>query len=189
MKSLLKLTSILFLTFLFHTDLFAQEYADPTKVLENGKAPGLKTKLLSTQGKIKTYLLIFTKGDEVVAGLTEFVKKNNIKSGSYTGIGDALSAKAGWFDYGRKKFKVIPIDTAEVTSFAGDIAWFNGNPVAHTHMSAAIKDGSVKGGHLLELFCGPTMEIVLVEQPTSLYKKIDPEFGAALIDPDTTGNK
>jgi uncharacterized protein len=165
----------------------AQEYADPTKTLEKGKAPGLKVKLLSTAGKIKTYILIFSKGDEVVAGLTEFAKTNNIRSGHYTGIGDALSAKAGWFDYGLKKFKIIPIDTAEVSSFAGDIAWYKGNPIAHTHMSAAVKDGSVKGGHLLELISGPTMEIILVAEPISLYKKLDPEFEAALIDPGAKG--
>lgn len=179
-------SAIAFIIFSFSA-LQAQEYADPTKTLENGKAPGLKVKLLSTVGNTKTYILIFTKGDEIVAGLTEFARTNNIKSGHYTGIGDALSAKAGWFDYNKKKFKIIPIDTAEVTSFTGDIAWFKGNPIAHTHMSAALKDGSVKGGHLLELFSGPTMEIILVEEPTALYKKLDPEFEAALIDPQSKG--
>jgi len=29
------------------------------------------------------------------------------------------------------------------------------------------------------------MEIVLVEEPTALYKKLDPEFEAALIDPES----
>jgi len=187
MKLHFKPTATLALTMFLFSALQAQEYADPTKTLENGKAPGLKVKLLSTASKTKTYILIFTKGDEVVAGLTEFAKTNNIKSGHYTGIGDALSAKAGWFDYNRKKFKIIPIDTAEVTSFTGDIAWYKGSPVAHTHMSAALKDGSVKGGHLLELFSGPTMEIILVEEPTALYKKLDPEFEAALIDPESGG--
>lgn len=177
---------IIFTMFLY-ADLHAQEYADPTKKLENGKAPGLKVKMLSTAGEIKTYILIFAKGDEVVAGLTEFAKSNHIKSGHYTGIGDALSIKAGWFDYNKKKFKIISIDTAEVTSFTGDIAWYKGNPVAHTHMSVALQDGTVKGGHLLELVSGPTMEIVLVEEPTALYKKLDPEFEAALIDPDSHG--
>lgn len=187
MKRFLKpVIAITFTMFLFSA-LLAQEYADPTKTPEKGKAPGLKVKLLSTTGKTKTYILIFSKGDEVVAGLTKFAKTNNIKSGHYTGIGDALSAKAGWFDYTRKKFKIIPIDTAEVASFAGDIAWYKGNPVAHTHMSAALKDGSVKGGHLLELFSGPTMEIILVAEPTALYKKPDPEFEAALIDPEAKG--
>lgn len=185
MKSLIKMTMLVLATMIvFNNRSFAQEYADTTKKMEDGKAPGLKVKLLSSVGQTKTYLLIFTKGDEIVAGLTEFVKKNNIKSGHYTGLGDALSAKAGWFDYDKKKFKVIQIGVSEVSSFTGDIAWFKGNPIAHTHFSAAIEDGSVKGGHLLELFCGPTMEIILIEEPVALYKKLDPEFNAALIDPD-----
>lgn len=182
MKSIFKSIAIVALAATIHSSLQAQEYADPTKVLEDGRAPGLKVKQLSSNGNTKTYILIFTKGDEVVAGLTEFARKNNIKSGFYNGIGDALAIKAGWFDYNRKQFKVIPIDTAEVTSFSGDIAWYNGKPVAHTHMSAALKDGTVKGGHLLELFSGPTMEIILTVTPTALYKKLDTEFNAGLID-------
>jgi len=189
MNNFSKLIIVVALSIYFNENTYAQEYADPTKVLEAGKAPGLKVKLLSSNGNTKTYMLIFAKGDEVVAGLTEFARTEHVKSGHYTGIGDALSAKAGWFDYSRKKFKIIPIDTAEVSAFSGDIAWFKGNPVAHTHMSAALKDGSVKGGHLLELFSGPTMEIILVSEPTALYKKIDPEFEAALIDPEATGSK
>ena len=183
MKFILKVAGCLLITLTMQNTLHAQQYSDPTKVPENGKAPGLKYKLLSTAGGVKTYMLIFAKGDEVVAGLTEFAKKNNIKSGHYTGIGDMLTAKAGWFDYKLKKFLIIPIDTAEVTSFTGDVAWYKGNPVAHTHMSAALKDGSVKGGHLLELISGPTMEIVFVEEPVWLHKKLDPEFEATLIDP------
>jgi len=31
------------------------------------------------------------------------------------------------------------------------------------------------------------MEIVLVEEPATLYKKLDPEFEAALIDPESHG--
>src|SRR5664279_2546914 len=180
MKQMFRSIIAIAFTMLLYSGVNAQEYADPAKTLENGKAPGLKVKILSTIGGTKTYILIFTKGDEVVAGLTEFAKTNNIISGHYTGIGDAITAKAGWFDYKRKKFKIISIDTAEVTSFTGDIAWYKVNPVAHTHMSAALRDGSVKGGHLLELVSGPTMEIILVEEPTALYKKLDPEFEAAL---------
>ncbi len=53
-------------------------------------------------------------------------------------------------------------------------------------MSAALKDGSVKGGHLLELYSGPTMEIILTVEPAALFKKLDPEFNAGIIDPELT---
>ncbi|UKT66004.1 PPC domain-containing DNA-binding protein [Pedobacter mucosus] len=189
MKTLLKSAGMI-LTILFLTNsLHAQIYADPTKVPQDGKAPGLKFKLLSETKDTKTYMLVFAKGDEVVAGITEFAKKNNIKSASYSGLGDALAIKVGWFNYTEKKFKVINVDTAEITSLKGHIAWFKGKPVAHTHLSAAIEDGSVKGGHLLELISGPTVEIVLTTQPITLYKKLDPEYDAALIDFDIKGNK
>lgn len=164
--------------------LAAQEYVSPTGTVQPGKAPKMKVKLLSSQGERKTYMLIFSKGDEVVSGLTDFANKYGIKSAHYTAIGDATSAKAGWYDYQKKAFKVIKIDTAEVTSFIGDIAIFNGKPVAHTHFSAATSDGLVHGGHLLELIIGPTMELVITIEPGALYKKLDREFEAAFIDPD-----
>ena len=68
----------------------------------------------------------------------------------------------------------------------GDIAVYNGKPVAHTHVSLATFDGLVHGGHLFELFSGPTIELILTVEPTPLYKKLNTEFDAAIIDPDLT---
>jgi len=163
-----------------------QEYRSATSVVEKGKAPGMKVKLLSTAGDAKTYAVIFATGDEVVSGLTEFAQKYNVKSGHYQGIGDALHVEAGWFDYQRKEFLVIPMDTVEITSFTGDIAWYNKKPIAHTHVSASLKDGSVKGGHLLKLIVGPTLEVIVTVEPTPLYKSFNEEFNAAFIDVDKT---
>jgi len=78
------------------------------------------------------------------------------------------------------------MDTVEITSFTGDIAWYNKKPVAHTHVSASLKDGSVKGGHLLKLIVGPTLEVIVTVEPTPLYKSFNEEFNAAFIDVDKT---
>ncbi|GAA4206104.1 DNA-binding protein [Pedobacter jeongneungensis] len=174
---------LMMVTGLSALEISGQEYVSPTKAVEPGKAPKMKVKLLNTNGKSITYVIVFSKGDEVVSGLTDFAKQYKVTSAHYTAIGDAVSAKAGWYDYKRKEFKVIPIDTAEVTSFIGDIAMYNGKPVAHTHFSAATSDGIVHGGHLLELIIGPTLELIVTTEPGTLYKKLDPEFNAAFIDP------
>ena len=137
----------------------AQEFVSPSQAVAIGKSPGLKVKLLDSVGQTKTYVLVFSPGDEVRSGLTEFAQKYDVKSAHYTAIGDVFSAKVGFFDYGHKMFKVIPLDTSEITSFIGNIAIFNGKPAVHTHVSVAAKDGSVKGGHLLELYVGPTLEV------------------------------
>lgn len=159
------------------------EYISPVKPAETGKSPGVKTQLLS-KGTADTYLLVFSKGDEVVSGLTEFALKYNVKSAHYTAVGDASSAKVGWYDSSRKMFKVIPIpEPSEITSLTGDIAVFNGKPVAHTHVNVATADGISHGGHLLQMLVGPTLEVIVTVEPTPLYKKLDAASGAGVIDP------
>jgi len=162
----------------------AQDYVSPTKPAETGKSPGVKLKLLDSTEQIQHYVLIFTKGDEVVSGLTEFAESHHVRSAQYTAIGDALSAKVGWYDYNRKMFKVIPITRpCEVTSLIGDIAVYNGKAVAHSHINLADEDGISHGGHLLELIIGPTLELFVTVYQSQLYKKLSPEFNAGVIDP------
>ena len=164
----------------------AQEYVSPAmgKPVAPGRAPGMQVKLLSTSGQVKTYVLIFAKGDEVMSGLLDFAQQYNVKSAHYQAIGDALSAQIGVYDYGRKQFKVIPItEPVEVTSLTGDIAVLNCKPAPHTHLTLAAPDGSVRGGHLLELVIGPTLELFMTVEPTPLYKKRNAEFDANVIDP------
>jgi len=43
-------------------------------------------------------------------------------------------------------------------------------------------DGSVVGGHLIEAFVRPTLEGILIQPPSYLRKRKDPETGLALID-------
>jgi hypothetical protein len=139
----------------------AQEYVSPTRPAETGKSPGVKIKLLDSTEQIQHYVLIFSNGDEAVSGLTEFAAGHHVKSASYTAIGDAVSVKVGWYDYNRKMFKVIPINRpCEVTSLTGDIAVYNGKPVAHSHINLADEEGNSHGGHLLELITGPTLEVL-----------------------------
>ena len=67
-------------------------------------------------------------------------------------------------------------------SLAGDIALDeDGEPQVHAHVVVGKADGSAHGGHLLEAHVWPTLEVVLVQPPQELRKRIDPETGLALI--------
>ncbi|MEX6689805.1 DNA-binding protein [Danxiaibacter flavus] len=174
--------TVLMLAFVFTSK--AQDYVSATNPARTGRAPGVQVKAVDTSGSTKTYVLIFSKGDEVVSGLTEFAQKYQVKSAHYTGIGDATTAKVGWYDYERKMFKIIPLnEPAEITSLIGDIAMFNGKPVAHSHINLATSDGTSHGGHLLEAFIGPTLEVFVTVHPVALNKKLNKEFEAGVIDP------
>lgn len=53
----------------------------------------------------------------------------------------------------------------------------------HAHIALATEDGIVHGGHLLEAFVEPTLEVMVTVEPVPLYKKSDPQFGINVIDP------
>jgi predicted DNA-binding protein with PD1-like motif len=172
------------LMFIF-TKATAQDYVSPTKPPLTGRSPGVKVKLISENGSTKTYAIIFAAGDEVMSGLKEFALKYHVKSAHFTAIGDAMTAKIGWYDKSRKMFKVTAINKySEITSLIGDIAIYNGNPVVHGHINLATEDGIVHGGHLLEAFIAPTLEVMMTVEPSPLYKKFDKQFGISIIDPD-----
>lgn len=68
-------------------------------------------------------------------------------------------------------------------SAIGDVALDDkGKPSLHMHVVLGLSDGSTRGGHLLEGFVQPTLEVTLVETPAHLRRKTRPELGLALID-------
>jgi Plants and Prokaryotes Conserved (PCC) domain len=55
-------------------------------------------------------------------------------------------------------------------------------PALHLHAVLGKADGSVVGGHLIEAYVRPTLEVILIQPPSYLRKRKDPETGLALID-------
>jgi predicted DNA-binding protein with PD1-like motif len=178
-----KITIIAVSCVLFCLNVAAQEYVSPTKPPLTGRSPGVKVKLITDNGTTKTYALIFAAGDEVLSGLKEFAVKYHVTSAHFTAIGDAKSARFGWYDITKKMFKVNEINGfAEITSLVGDISLYNNNPVVHGHINLATEDGIVHGGHLLEAFVAPTLQVMMTVEPVALYKKLDVESGILIID-------
>ena len=161
-----------------------EAYVSPSAPVATGKAPGMKVRLLSENAGIKQYAIILAKGDEVMSGLTDFARQNKVTSGSFTAIGAFSHATLAWFDDGRKEFKLIPIEQqVELISMVGDIALANEQPAVHTHVAVASSDGTVRGGHVINAFVFPTLELFMTVYPTPLHKESDEATGLKLIDP------
>ena len=161
-----------------------EAYVSPSAPVVTGKAPGMKVRLLSEKGGVKNYAIILAKGDEVMSGLTDFARQNKVTSASFTAIGAFSHATVAWFDDGRKEFKLIPIEQqVELVSMIGDIALVNDQPAVHTHVAVASSDGIVRGGHVIDAFVFPTLELFMTVYPTPLHKESDEATGLKLIDP------
>jgi uncharacterized protein len=141
----------------------------------------VKTQLLQEQGQ-KTYVLVFDTGDEVIAGLLDFARTHDLGGSHFTAIGAFSSLVVGYFDWGKKDYKKIPLnEQVEVLSLVGDIALDEGEPKVHAHVVVGKADGTAHGGHLLQAHVRPTLEVILVESPQHLRRKPDKASGLALI--------
>ncbi|HKT49379.1 MAG TPA: PPC domain-containing DNA-binding protein [Candidatus Angelobacter sp.] len=142
----------------------------------------MKSKLLYESGGLRTFALIFDKGDAVREKLLEFAAANRFSNVQLTAIGAFNEVTLGYFDRERKDYKKIPVqEQVEVLSFAGNIVQKEGKPMLHAHVVVGKSDGTALGGHFLGGKVWPTLEMVVAELPVQLTRTLDEETGLALI--------
>ena len=147
----------------------------------------MRHKLLTDDAE-RTYALIMETGDEAVSGLLRFCEQNGIGSARFTAIGAFSTLTLGYFDWEKKDYDKIPLrEQVEVLTLAGDVALKDGKPQIHAHVVVGKRDGSAHGGHLLEAYVRPTLEVMLIETPKHLTRTPDDETGLALIDIRASG--
>jgi uncharacterized protein len=142
----------------------------------------MRSKLLNADPPV-TYAVVLDTGDEVAAELGKFVREQQVEAASVTAIGALSRAVLGYFQWDTKQYKKIAVEEqVEVLSLLGDVAVGDQGPTLHLHAVLGKADGSVVGGHLIEAYVRPTLEVILIQPPSYLRKRKDPETGLALID-------
>lgn len=143
----------------------------------------MKSKLIH-DGQEKTFALVFDTGEEVVAGLLQFAKDQTLTGAHLTAIGAFERVTLGFFDVAKKDYKRIAIqEQVELMSLVGNIAQDErGDPKLHAHVVVGKSDGSAHGGHLLEAYVRPTLEVVVVEASQHLRRRMRGDLGLALLD-------
>lgn len=145
----------------------------------------MRTKLLNDEAGLRTFAVIFEKGDEPKTGLERFAADEGVDGASLTAIGAFREATLAYFDPDTLEYRDIPVARqVEVLSLVGDIACNGDEPEVHAHVVVGKPDGTTAGGHLKAARVWPTLEVIVTETPEYLRKTVDEETGLALIDPD-----
>jgi hypothetical protein len=123
-----------------------------------GMAPKVKVTEFKSTGR--RFEVVMSKGDEIIAGLTEFAEKNHIGTAHFTAVGAVDKATLGWFDPEKRAYKKIELNQeVEILNLTGNISTGNnGKPSAHAHMTVAMPDGSARGGHVIEAYISLTLQ-------------------------------
>ncbi|HKW98277.1 MAG TPA: PPC domain-containing DNA-binding protein [Bryobacteraceae bacterium] len=142
----------------------------------------MRSKLLVDTSSEKSWVIVFDTSEEAVAGLLSFAREQSITAAHFTAIGAFSSAVLGYFDWQTKQYNRIRVDEqVEVVTLMGDIALEKNEPKVHAHTALAKHGGVTVGGHLLEGYVRPTLEVVLNQAPKHLERKFDEKSGIALI--------
>jgi uncharacterized protein len=135
-------------------------------------------------GTERSFVLVFETGDELMDGLLGFARDHSLSAARFSGIGAFSEVVLGYFDWEHKDYLRIPVnEQVEVLALTGDVALDQEKPAVHAHVVVGLRDGSTRGGHLMNGRVRPTLEVMLVEPPTHLRKRLDRTSGLALIDP------
>jgi Predicted DNA-binding protein with PD1-like DNA-binding motif len=149
---------------------------------ERGSITKMRSATLGVSDK-RSFALVFSTGDEVVSGLIDFFKGNNLRSCFFQGVGACRHVTLGFFDLGKKDYVKTAIDEqVEVMSLIGNVTLYNGEPKVHGHIVVGKHDSTAHGGHLIEGVVRPTLELLILESPTGLIRTIDAETRLPLID-------
>ena len=145
----------------------------------------MKSRLVWEEAGERTFVVVLDAGDEAFSALTDFANRNHLGGASLSALGAFERVTVGWFDLRAKTYRPIEIDEqCEGLSLLGDIAvGDDGKASLHMHAVLGLQDGTTRGGHFLKGIVRPTLEVTIVETPTHLRRRKQPELGIALIQP------
>jgi len=121
-------------------------------------------KVISHYGK--NYLLKFEKGESYPAVFIEFIEKNKISGGFFTGLGAGTDPEVAFYDMVKKKYlKKRFKGDLEVLNLTGNISKSGKDTVIHQHVTLGKKNFEAVGGHLMNMRIGGTLEVFLAVTP------------------------
>jgi uncharacterized protein len=143
----------------------------------------MQSKLIDDRAE-STFAVVFEAGEEVMSGLLRFATEHHLAGAHFTAIGAFERVTLGFFDMQKKDYRKIPInEQVELMSLVGNVARDSkGEHKVHAHVVVGKADGTAHGGHLLEAYVRPTLEVVVVESARHLCRTTRPDLGLALLD-------
>lgn len=124
--------------------------------------------------KCRHFLGRLERGDDILAGLTEFCNQEDIEAGAINAIGAVEKGVLGYYDQQAGEYREVRIEQAmEIVSLTGNISLRDGKIFLHCHLALADREGHSFGGHLLEgniaFACEFSVQAYVGEPPLRLH--------------------
>ncbi|HUI85612.1 MAG TPA: PPC domain-containing DNA-binding protein [Nitrososphaerales archaeon] len=122
------------------------------------------------------------RGASLVDEILKIAKKEKIKTARLEAIGGVNRLTLAYYNHTDKKYEEHSYsEFMELTSLLGNITQKDGKPILHAHCTAARRDQTVLGGHLISAAVFPLAEIVITPTKNRAKRKFDEELGLNVI--------
>lgn len=108
------------------------------------------------------YTLRLERGESVAKTVLEFVQGKDIKGAWVVGLGGLAWAELGFYNLEAQEYSWQKLDESlELTNLTGNVAWEDGQPVLHAHVTVSDAGFHAYGGHLKEAEVAGTVELFI----------------------------
>ncbi len=128
------------------------------------------------------YIIRFTKGEEIISTLTRFLKKEEVNTGFFYGLGAVLSAKLAFYNLENKEYEKKNFTTPhEILNITGNVSLVDKMPFIHAHITLSNAQFTCVGGHVMKATVGATCEVYLYPEEVQIERIYDTEIGLKLL--------
>jgi predicted DNA-binding protein with PD1-like motif len=130
------------------------------------------------------YVVRLEADDEVMASLRAWADQHGVGFATLQAIGALRRATLGYLEPVTREYRHFSVEEqVEVLCLSGNVSrGEDASAAVHAHAVLGKHDGQTVGGHLVEGFVFPTLEVVLFVLPETVVRRLDPASGLALWD-------
>jgi uncharacterized protein len=98
-----------------------------------------------------TFLERLPHGADLLVAIRDLFEGQGSRMGFFAAIGAVEKATVGFYNQQTRSYETLSIDEpAEILSCVGNVSELKGSVMIHGHITLGLKDGSTKGGHLMQ---------------------------------------
>lgn len=128
------------------------------------------------------YVIRLEKDEKVMETLSRFVAERRIGSGWLSGLGAFKNTRLGFYHLAHRRYdERLLQDEMELVSLVGNVAWHEGKPALHCHVTLGDTDFRAHAGHLFEAEVAVTVEVRLWASPVTVQRRFDDAVGLNLL--------
>jgi predicted DNA-binding protein with PD1-like motif len=129
------------------------------------------------------HMLRILRGEEIMDSVTRFAQQEDLEHAVVLGLGAVMDVEIGAYILEEKRYVRRQLEGYyELTNLTGNLAWVDGAPYLHAHVSLSDHECQGLGGHLFRATCYASVELTIWPGRQRIERRLDDAIGLKLLD-------